>query len=88
MIKKTFLINLENGFHIRPATKFVKIAKKFSSQIIIRLKDKKVDGKSLLQIQTLGISKNDLIELIINGKDELEAMNKLSIIISSLSSKE
>ncbi len=84
MIIKKFLINLSNGFHIRPATKFVKEAKKFSSEIKIKFKDKEVDGKSLLQIQTLGISKGDIIYIIVNGKDEYKVMNNLSYIINSL----
>ncbi len=84
MIKKKILINLDNGFHIRPATKFVKLAKKFSSDIKIILKDKEVDAKSLLQIQTLGISKNDVIYIKADGKDELFAINKLYKLINKL----
>ncbi len=84
MIKKKFLITLSNGFHIRPATKFVKIAKKFSSKILIKLKNKKINAKSLLQIQTLGISKNDIIYIIVDGIDELKAINELSNIINKL----
>ncbi len=84
MIKKKILINLSNGFHIRPATKFVKLAKKFSSDIKIKLKNRKVNAKSLLQIQTLGISNNDNIYIIANGKDELKAINKLCKLISKL----
>ncbi len=78
MIKKTLKINLKNGFHIRPATKFIKEAKKYSSDIKIKLKDKTIDGKSLLKIQTLGISKGSKITLLIDGKDENEAMKNLS----------
>ncbi len=84
MIKKKILINLDNGFHIRPATKFVKLAKKFNSEIKIKFKNKEVDAKSLLQIQTLGISKNDIIYIKANGKDELYAINKLYKLMNKL----
>ncbi len=84
MIKKKILVTLKNGFHIRPATKFVKTAKKFCSNIKIKLNNKEVDAKSLLQIQTLGISKNDFIYIKAYGKDEIKAINKLSKIVNSL----
>ncbi len=84
MIEKKVLVTLKNGFHIRPATKLVKKAKKFCSEISIKLNNKEVDAKSLLQIQTLGISKNDLIYIKANGKDELKAVNELTKIINLL----
>ncbi len=83
MLERKININLLNGFHIRPATKFVKAAKKFSSEIKIKLHDKIVDAKSLFKIQTLGISNKDVITIIINGKDEIDALDYLSNLINS-----
>ncbi len=84
MLKKNIKIKFKNGFHIRPATKFVKEAKKFSSEIKIKLKDKIINAKSLLEIQTLGIIKGSIITLIIDGKDENNAIEVLSRLFNSL----
>lgn len=73
MLKKKIKINLSNGFHIRPATKFVKEAKKFNSDIKIKFNNKIIDAKSLFKIQTLGIENGSIITIIIDGKDELKA---------------
>ncbi len=83
MIKKKVVLKLINGFHIRPATKFVKEARKFSSEIKIKFKDKIIDAKKLFEIQTLGISCNDTITIIIDGKDELNALNNLVNLLKS-----
>ncbi len=83
MIKKNININLLNGFHIRPATKFVKKARKFSSKIKIKLRNKIIDAKSLFKIQTLGISYGDVITIIADGKDEKDAVNYLFNLINS-----
>ncbi len=84
MLKQNIKINLNNGFHIRPATKFIKEAKKFSSKIKIQLKDKIINAKSLLELQTLGISKGSEIILIADGKDEFNAIKYLSKLINLL----
>ncbi len=70
MKKKIVEINLKNGFHIRPATKFVKEAKNFVSDIELEFKNKKVNAKSLLKIQTLGITKGSKVILYVSGEDE------------------
>ncbi len=84
MLKKKINIKLINGFHIRPATKFVKEARKFSSEIKIKLKNKIVNGKNLFEIQTLGISYNDIITIIVDGKDEFNALEILVNLLKSL----
>ncbi len=84
MIEKIVKINLSNGLHIRPATKFVKEAKKFSSEIKIKLFNKIVDAKSLLNLQTLGITNKSLITIIANGIDEKKAIKTLVNLINSL----
>ncbi len=84
MLKKKLKINLLNGFHIRPATKFVKETKKFFCDIKIKFNNKIVDAKSLFKIQTLGINNGDIITIITKGKDEIIALKHLSNFINLL----
>ncbi len=84
MIQNTIIVNLSNGFHIRPATKFVKAAKKFISNIKLKFNDNIVDAKSLLKIQTLGISNGCKLTILVDGEDEKEALNYLSNLINKL----
>ncbi len=83
MVEKKIILKLVNGFHIRPATKFVKEARKFSSEIKIKFKDKIIDAKNLFEIQTLGISYNDIITIIVDGENELNILNNLINLLKS-----
>ncbi|BFI91153.1 HPr family phosphocarrier protein [Enterobacterales bacterium endosymbiont of Anomoneura mori] len=84
MLKKEIIINSENGLHIRPAAILVKTCKKFKSEIFIEYKKKKVNAKSLFKVQTLGVIQGDKILLLIEGKDELEALEQIIKIIKNL----
>lgn len=88
-MQKQFVKIINNeGLHTRPATHFVKCAKKFSSEIIVEKKDeegKVADGKSLVKLLKIGISQGDSIILKINGDDEIEAMEELLDFLEGLS---
>ncbi len=83
MVKKKITIKLINGFHIRPATKFVKETRKFNVNIKIKFKKKIINAKNLFEIQTLGISYNDVITIIVDGKNELNILNILINLLKS-----
>lgn len=81
MIKKNVILNNEVGLHARPAALFVQVANKFSSNIYIELKGKKVNGKSIIGVMSLGAFHGEEITLIGNGEDEKEAIEELSKLI-------
>ncbi|WP_339363991.1 HPr family phosphocarrier protein [Vallitalea maricola] len=78
---KSFIIRAETGLHARPATLFINKSKEFSSDIKVIKNKKEADGKKFLQVLSLGVLKDDLIYLKINGNDEKEAMNALEKLI-------
>ena len=67
-----------NGLHARPATSFVKMATKFSSDIFIRTENKeKVNGKSVIDLLTLGAKNGTEILITAKGRDREEALDAL-----------
>lgn len=70
-------IENEMGFHARPASLFAQTASKFKSDIFIEKDGKKVNGKSILGLMTLGIPKGAKINLIIEGEDQTQALEEL-----------
>ena len=84
MVKDTIQILNPTGLHTRPAKKVVAEAKKFSSRITIKFKDKEADAKSLLKIMKLGISQHHSIELECEGQDEAEALEFMKEFINGL----
>jgi len=84
MFQKEIKITSPNGLHIRPAAQLVKTAQQFVSNITITSKGKTANAKSLFKIQTLGLVFNSLVTLSAEGKDEKEAVEVLSKLISKL----
>lgn len=76
---KTQVIN-ETGLHARPASMFVKLAKSFHSDIVVRnvTKDSPfVNAKTILRLLTSELCKGDELELKAEGDDETEAVRAL-----------
>lgn len=76
-MEKTVVINNEKGIHIRPAGEFVKTAGKFKSQVQIDFNGKKVNGKSVMILMSLGLKKGSEITITTSGEDAEEALNAL-----------
>ncbi len=77
MVEKQFKIIDETGLHARPATKLVQAASKFSSEISLEHKEKKVNLKSIMGVLSLGVAKNAEIKITAEGSDEEEAIQAL-----------
>ncbi|WP_343188260.1 HPr family phosphocarrier protein [Buchnera aphidicola (Ceratoglyphina bambusae)] len=84
MITEETKIMSKNGLHIRPASRLVKEAKKFISDIKITLENKTVNAKSLFKLQTLELTYGKIIKITAEGKDEKKAVYHLKNFISKL----
>ena len=82
-MKQKIIITNKTGLHARPASIFVQSAAKFASQIYICKGDKRVNGKSILNVLSLGISKGSEIILEIEGTDQELAMHELTALLAS-----
>jgi len=81
MIKEKVTILNENGLHALPASRFVKQAEKFNSNITITKDGVKVNGKSIMGILTLACEKGSIVLLTTDGDDEKEAFEVLKKIL-------
>ena len=77
MKKEKITILNENGLHALPASRFVKLAEKFKSDVTITKDGVQVSGKSIMGILTLACEKGSKVILTTDGKDECEAMDAL-----------
>lgn len=65
------------GLHARVAAKIVALNSKFSSTLILKKGDRKVDGSNILSILTLSSPKGSDIEVQITGEDCESFMDEL-----------
>lgn len=77
MLKRKVQVLNQEGLHARPSASLVKLASKFESDFFIQLRGYKVNGKSILGVMTLAAEYGAELELIVDGKDEEKAMNKI-----------
>jgi phosphocarrier protein HPr len=81
MIKEKITILNENGLHALPASRFVKLAEKFRSDVKLMKNGIEVSGKSIMGILTLACEKGSKVVVTTNGQDEKEAMDSLRKIL-------
>ena len=80
---KTFLIKNELGLHARAAAQFVKIASRFSAEILVEKDSRDVNGKSIMGILMLAAPKGSRITLKISGADAQQALAALEELIEN-----
>ncbi|MZQ74652.1 MAG: HPr family phosphocarrier protein [Peptoclostridium sp.] len=81
MIEIEYQIDNELGLHARPAALFVQCTNRFLSDVFIQKGNKKVDGKSIMGVMSLGIGKGENIKIIADGPDEQEVMEAIEKLI-------
>ena len=77
MIEKKIKIKNKLGLHARAAAKFVNLANRFKSHVLIEKDGNEIDGKSILGILTLAAIQGTKITLKVSGNDEKIASNAL-----------
>lgn len=78
MISKQFVMNCDEGFHLRPAQVLMEKSTAFQSDIVLKKSDsEEADAKSILGLMSLGVEKGETVVIKINGSDEKEAMSAI-----------
>jgi len=81
MLKQTLTIVNKLGLHARAATKLVKLASQFESDIQLKRNQREVNGKSIMGVMLLAAAKGCEVELFVDGTDENTAMLQLSNLV-------
>ena len=66
-----------SGLHARPAALFVRTAGRFRSVIRVAHAGREADGKSILEILTLGVHAGGTVHVVAEGGDAREAVDAL-----------
>ena len=74
MLEQTFTIKNDVGLHSKVATRFISKTTNYKPSISIEKENRRANAKSLLGVLSLGIVGGDSVTLIIEDKDEKEAV--------------
>ncbi len=81
MIRRELRIRNRLGLHARAAARFVNTAGRFRARVTAGREGKVMDGKSILGILLLAASQGSVVEVIVEGPDEEEAMAALVALV-------
>ena len=82
MVEREVTVVPEAGLHARPAARFVKEAKRYSSEIVVVKDGTEANAKSSLRLMTLGAHRGDKLVIRATGDDEEAAVEALAELIS------
>ena len=83
MVEREVTVVPEAGLHARPAARFVKEAKRYSSEIVVVKDGTEANAKSSLRLMTLGAHQGDKLVIRATGDDEEAAVEALAELISA-----
>ena len=83
MVSKLTKVTNEMGFHMRPANVFVTAMTKYASNINIIVGDKKINGKSIMNIIAACIKCGTDITVECDGTDEQAMLDEAIALIES-----
>ena len=78
MAERTLTVIDPAGLHARPAARFVQIANRFGSRIVIRHAEREADAKSLIALLGLTLRPESVITLVAVGPDADAALAALT----------
>jgi phosphotransferase system HPr (HPr) family protein len=82
MVEREAVVVPEAGLHARPAARFVKEAKGYTSQIVVIKGGREANAKSSLRLMTLGAKHGDRVMIRAEGEDEGAAVDALVALLS------
>ncbi len=71
------------GLHMRPSSKFAKLANSFQSDIRVHFQGTTVNGKSLLEMTTLAAECGATLDLEAKGTDAEKALDALTELVAA-----
>jgi phosphotransferase system HPr (HPr) family protein len=82
-VTRIVVVDNPQGLHARPAELFARLALRFESRVEVIRNDQRVDGKSILEILTLGVLPGTELILEAQGHDAEQAVDALAKLIEN-----
>ncbi len=83
MVSRTAMIRNESGVHARPAAVFVKMANRFPCEIFVEKDNQRINGKSIMGLMMLALTRDSRITVIAEGENEEAAVTALCALVEN-----
>jgi phosphocarrier protein len=81
-VSKEVVVSNKLGLHARPAAMFVRVANRFSSDILVEKDGEEINGKSIMGLMLLAAGCGSRLKLTITGKDAGEMLREIEQLIA------
>jgi len=71
----------DHGMHARPCHAVATLALTFTSEIEVAFRGRRANGKSILELMTLGACQDDELEVVARGADARAAVDALVALV-------
>ncbi|MBT8112629.1 MAG: HPr family phosphocarrier protein [Gammaproteobacteria bacterium] len=88
MITKDLTVANKLGLHARAAAKLVALASNFASEISLQKGSRKINGKSIMGVMMLAASQHTIVNIVVTGEDEQQAMTEIENLFTNLFDEE
>ena len=75
--RHTLRVTNSQGFHMRPCAAFAALAARFPGEVKVTREDRVANGKSVLDLMTLGAAQGSELTLELSGQDSRQALDGL-----------
>jgi phosphotransferase system HPr (HPr) family protein len=83
VLEKTIEVKIPTGLETTPVAMFVQVANQFNSEVYITLQDKKVNGKSIMGMMSLGVIEGEDVLVSVDGDDEVATMDAIEAYLTT-----
>ncbi|MFN7983986.1 MAG: HPr family phosphocarrier protein [Vicinamibacterales bacterium] len=83
MTSRTVTIVNQLGMHARAAAKFVHLAGRFESRVVVSRQGREMDGKSIMGLLLLAAARGTIVTIAADGPDEDAAIEALTELVAS-----
>lgn len=78
MVSRKVIVCNPKGIHLKPAGYLCNLALEYSSKVTLRIRNKEVNGKSVLGVLSACIKTGEEVEVVCDGTDEEMALEAIT----------
>jgi phosphotransferase system HPr (HPr) family protein len=82
-LRQTVVITNPQGFHLRPMAAFAELASRFQCNVTVSREDRRVNGKSTLDLMLLAAPPGSELVLEADGPDAAQALEALVLLLQT-----
>jgi phosphocarrier protein len=83
MTSRTVTVVNQLGMHARAAAKFVHLAARYQSRVLVSRQEREMDGKSIMGLLLLAAARGTVVTITADGADEEAAVQALTDLVAS-----